>query len=179
VGRPPLPSALKLIRGTARADRTNPAEPTPDIGAKPPPWLPKTGPSRAAWRRLSRVLTATRVLTVADAEALALGCVAIEDYIAARGDPTAWRRADAAWKRYLAVLSAFGLTPSARTRVSAVPEPEHDALAEWEARETSFRPPDPPKPRKRPTKPADPPADPIDPIEAWQRGLDITGGTSS
>jgi phage terminase small subunit len=159
------PTAIKLLEGTYRPDRANPAEPRPAPGAKPPPWLPRDGPARAAWRRLARVLTATRVLTVADAEALALGCMALAEYLAARGDVNGWRRADAAWKRYAAVLRDFGMTPSARTRVAAVPIVEHDPLAEWMARPTGSPPPPAPPPKR--TKLSPPSADPL---EAWQRG---------
>lgn len=163
---PPKPTAVKLLEGTYRRDRANPAEPAPPVGAKPPPWLPTSGPARVAWRRLSRVLTATRVLTVADADALALGCVALADFLEARADPSGWRRADAAWKRYAAVLRDFGMTPSARTRVAAVPVAERDPLAEWMARPAGS-PPAPPAPRPARPKPTTPPADAL---EAWQRG---------
>ena len=73
------------------------------------------------------------MLTEADADALALGCVALADYLAARADPAGWRRAADAWKRYVAVLVQFGMTPSSRTRVAAVPVVEHDPFDEWMA----------------------------------------------
>jgi phage terminase small subunit len=74
-----------------------------------------------------------RILTEADAEALALGCLALSEYLASRRDGTAWRKADAAWKRYLAVLSAFGLTPSARAKVSMAEPEAVDPLDAWAA----------------------------------------------
>ena len=163
----PKPTALKILEGTARKDRMKAAEPRPAIGARPPPWLPHDGPARLAWRRLSRVLTATRVLTVADAEALALGCMALADFLEARADPIGWRRADAAWKRYAAVLRDFGMTPSARTRVSAQPVVERDAFAEWMVRPTT-EPPAPPPARPKRAKPTTPPT--ADPFAAWQAG---------
>ena len=151
----PKPSALKLLHGTWRPDRANPAEPVPaSIGADPPPWLPTRGPARGAWDRLSAELAAMRVLTPADAEALALGCMALAEYLAARRRPSvSWRRADAAWKRYAATLREFGLTPSSRTRVAAVPSGPSEAeaaLAAWEAKPDASAPdPDPPKPKRR------------------------------
>jgi phage terminase small subunit len=163
MGRPPVPTAMKLLRGTYRADRANPNEPKPEVGAHPPPWLPRGGPARVAWNRLARELTATRVLTEADGDALALGCMALADYLAATADPSGWRRADAAWKRYASVLRDFGMTPSSRVRVSAVPAPVRDLLAEWEASGTT------PPPPVRPRKPAPPPADPL---AAWLEGDD-------
>jgi len=164
----PKPTALKMVQGTYRRDRAR-AEPQPAVGAKPPPWLPTHGPARAAWRRLAPDLVATRVLTVADAEALALGCIALADYLAVRDDDAAgWRRADACWKRYLAVLVQFGMTPAARVRVAAVPVPPADPLAEWIA--TGPPPAEPSKPRR---KRADPPAPSVDGVEAWLAGAKV------
>jgi phage terminase small subunit len=131
---PPKPTALKVLQGTTRADRANPAEPKPAVGAAPPPWLPRYGPARAAWRRLAPILTQMRVLTTADAEALGLACMALAEFLEAQSDASSWRRGDAAWKRYLAVLRDFGMTPSARTRVTAAPEEEADPLEAWAAR---------------------------------------------
>ncbi len=162
----PTPSTLKVLRNTYRKDRANPAEPRPTVGAKAPPWLSRDGPARQAWRRLSRVLTATRVLTVADAEALALGCVALADYLTARADPIGWRRADAAWKRYAAVLRDFGMTPSARTRVASVPVVDRSPLAEWMA--SGEAPTPTPTPRPRHPRPATAP--PADPLAEWIDG---------
>jgi phage terminase small subunit len=134
----------------------------PAVGAGPPPWLPPDGPAREAWDRLAPVLTATRVLTVADADALALGCMALRDYLAALDDPTGWRRADSAWKRALTALSSFGLTPSSRPKVSALPVAEVDPLDAWMA---SYQGSPPPPPRTRRAKP---PAEPSDDLEAWE-----------
>lgn len=168
----PKPAALKVLQGTDRADRRNPAEPKPAIGAKPPPWLPRTGPARSAWRRLAPVLTAARVLTVADAEALALACLALSDFLEARADANGWRRADAAWKRYSGMLVQFGMTPSARTRVAAVPAEEADPLAAWMASAPSEPPPPPPAARRKPATSTTPPADPL---AAWQAGYTPEG----
>jgi phage terminase small subunit len=136
MGRPPKPTALKILSGSARHDpqRVNRDEPKPAVGAEPPPFLPRRGPAWAAWERHQPILTRLRVLTEADADALALGCMALAEYLAARRRVDGWRKADAAWKRYLAVLSAFGLTPSARAKVHAAPAAEVDPLAEWAAR---------------------------------------------
>jgi hypothetical protein len=164
------PTALKILQGTDahHPERRNPAEPRPALGAKPPPWLPRNGPARSAWRRLAPVLTATRVLTVADAEALALACLALSDFLEARADANGWRRADAAWKRYSGMLVQFGMTPSSRVRVSAVPAVERDPLAEWMARGPSEPPPPPPAARRKPAKNTTPPT--ADPFAAWQAG---------
>jgi Phage terminase, small subunit len=128
---PPKPTALKLLEGTVRKDRANPAEPRPTVGAVPPPFLPSRGAARVAWNRLAPMLERLRVLTEADADALALGCLALSEYLAARRDKQSWRRGDAAWKRYMATLTAFGLTPSARVRVHVAEADVADPLAEW------------------------------------------------
>lgn len=136
MGRPPKPTALKILTGSARHDpqRINHDEPKPALGARPPAFLPRTGPARAAWRRLAPVLTRTRVLTEADADALALACLALAEYLEAREDGAGWRRADAAWKRYGAALGWFGLNPSARARIHVAVETTADPIAEWAAK---------------------------------------------
>ena len=133
MGRPPTPTALKVLTGTAahNPQRVNRDEPKPALGAVPPPWLPKRGHARAAWERLEPVLSRMRVLTEADAEALALGCVALAEYLGSRRDRTAWRKGDAAWKRYAAVLREFGMTPSARAKVSTAAPEAADPFTSW------------------------------------------------
>ena len=136
MGRPPTPTALKLLTGAARHDpqRVNRDEPKPKVGAAPPPFLPRRGPAWSAWKRHAAVLERIRVLTEADADALALGCMALAEYIDAQKDEDGWRRAADAWKRYGAALGWFGLNPSARTRIHAEPAIEADPLEAWAAR---------------------------------------------
>lgn len=81
----PTPSELKLVRGTARADRMNKAEPKPpslEVGTKPPAWL-KGARRRRAWQELAALLRDQRLLTVLDAAALALLVDAYGDYVEA------------------------------------------------------------------------------------------------
>lgn len=136
MGRPPTPTALKVLTGAAahNPQRINRDEPKPTVGAKPPPFLPRRGAAWSAWKRHSEVLTRTRVLTEADADALALGCLALAEYLSFRGDGTSWRRADSAAKRYRSMLMDFGLTPSSRVRIHAEPITEADPLEAWAAR---------------------------------------------
>jgi phage terminase small subunit len=136
VGRPPTPTALKLLNGSARHDpqRVNRDEPKPAVGASPPPFLPRRGPAWSAWKRHVAVLTRTRVLTEADADALAIGCLALAEYLSARNAEDGWRRADGAWKRYAAALGWFGLNPSSRAKIRAAPEETVDPLEQWAAR---------------------------------------------
>ncbi len=160
------PTALKLLEGTARKDRMNPTEPKPPpLSAipEPPRFMRLTGAARRAWRDLAGRTIALGVLSEADLPALASLCRDFEDWETARRDGEAWRRADAAKRRYDAGLRAFGLTPSDRGRVHAVPAAERDPLAAWEA---SAPQPDPPAPRPKRGKPATAPQP--DPIEAWE-----------
>lgn len=135
MGAPAKPTALKVMQGTAARNpqRLNRAEPPARGETVPPPWLPDKGPAREAWDRLLPFLQRMRVLSEGDADALALGCVALEEYLAARSDEESWRKADSAWKRYGAMLGWFGLTPSARTKVQAAPAEKDDPLAQWKA----------------------------------------------
>ena len=141
-GRPAKPTALKALQGTARPDRINPHEPQPPVivEAHPPAWL--KGRGRKAWRELAGMLGDMRILTVPDQPALSLLCDAYGEYIEARAvvqregmtyesktmngsivrrRPEVEIAADA-WRRTAAMLQQFGLTPSARAKVSAAPE---------------------------------------------------------
>lgn len=151
VGRPPKPTVLKLLQGTARHDRLNPSEPEPPalVDARPPSWLDSRG--RRAWRDWLPVLTGMRVLTEADGAALALMCDAYAEYLAARAvlrregasyttgelpaqmvrqRPEVAQAADA-WRRVSAMMQQFGLTPASRSRVSSQQAETVDPVQEW------------------------------------------------
>jgi P27 family predicted phage terminase small subunit len=137
-GRPPIPSRIKALKGTLRADRRNLREPQPQAGA---PTMPSTLPNaaRPAWRWLARLLAAMRVLTKADGPVLVLASCRYADYTrlrdiveragetytsttAAGGQlqrqrPEVTLR-DVAWRDLMQALQQLGLTPSARQRVS-------------------------------------------------------------
>jgi P27 family predicted phage terminase small subunit len=146
-GRPPLPTAVKALRGTLRKHRVNAAEPMPSPGAPSvPPTLPV--PARPAWRWLVRLLLSMRIITKADGPVLLLAACRLTDYqdlsqdLATHGrtyetvTPTGstMRRQrpevslrDSAWRDAMAALVQLGLTPSSRSRVSKVsnsPTPE-------------------------------------------------------
>lgn len=143
-GRPPVPTAVKLLRGTHRADRANHAEPSPKLGApRPRPDLPAD--VKVWYRALVRALRGLRVLATTDRFVLELTASALAEHahhttvLAAEGSsyttttPTGStmhrarpevQLAAAAWSRALAGLVQLGMTPSARTRVRALPE-EH------------------------------------------------------
>lgn len=139
MSRRPKPSHLKVVAGTDRPDRTNPAEPTPDVGVPEcPSWV--KGKARTAWKEIGSTLVSMGVLTVADGKALELLVEAYAEFRAAdervkeegltyetvsstggrmvRANPAVGIRADA-WRRVRLQLIEFGLTPASRSKVSA------------------------------------------------------------
>lgn len=131
---PAKPTALKVLNGSAakHPERRNPNEPQPEVGGDPPPWLPRRGTAWATWRRLRPIVESMRVMTVADSEALALGCMALQDYLDTPDEH--WRKKEAMFRQYLGILTQFGMTPAARQKVSAVPQKAKDPVADWAAK---------------------------------------------
>lgn len=146
-GRKNTPTSLKILRGNPGKRALNKYEPQPTRG-KPtrPVWLQGVGID--AWNELSALLDDMRVLTLADGPALALLCATYQDYrdarevIARKGmtyecatqHDSIWRTrpevaimSDAA-KRLRSLMTEFGLTPAARSRVHAEPEAPADPL---------------------------------------------------
>ena len=143
-GRPPLPTKVKLLRGTLRRHRRNPAEPIPSPGAPSrPPTLPV--PTRPSWRWLVRLLLGMRIITKADGPVLLLAACRLTDYLDLRRDvdekgltysttttsgSTMYRQRPevalmtAAWRDAMQALVQLGLTPSARSRVGKVSNPD-------------------------------------------------------
>jgi P27 family predicted phage terminase small subunit len=143
-GRPPLPTKLKALRGTLRRHRVNPAEPMPTPGA---PSVPRMLPAsaRPAWRWLVRLLTSMRIITKVDGPVLLLAACRLTDWQELTRDlevngrtystttttgSTMLRQRpevalrDSAWRDAMAALVRLGLTPSSRSRVSKVANPD-------------------------------------------------------
>ena len=102
-GRKPLPTRLKVLKGTARPCRTNPREPHPEVVALDPPEYLGTTP-RAEWQRKTEVLARMGVLTQGDDAALAVYCQAFERFVEAEGKLRQskprhcfWRRKGGGW----------------------------------------------------------------------------------
>ncbi len=70
VGRKPLPSHLKLVKGTARPHRMNPDEPKPPVAVPDPP-AHLDEPARARFTAMAAMLARYGVMTELDAGALA------------------------------------------------------------------------------------------------------------
>ena len=152
-GRRPKPTASKRLSGTLRRDRQNQREPKPKAGARCPSWL--AADAKSVWRDLAPVLERMKVLTEADREALALLCSALAEYRQARAvldrEGSTYRAtteagavlvrprpelriAQDAWRRARLMLVEFGLSPAARSKVSAL-----DPAAEPDDAEAYFR----------------------------------------
>jgi phage terminase small subunit len=131
---PRKPTALKVINGSDahHPERRNRNEPQPDLLTEipaPPAFMPLAGRARKAWDDLAARAIALGVLSEADLPMLASVCRDFAEYEIARRDGEAWRHADAAKRRYDAGLRAFGLTPSDRGRVHAVPKKGESRMA--------------------------------------------------
>lgn len=140
MGRPPKPTALKLLQGTAQPCRTNKNEPQLEPKA---PTCPRhiKGKKRWAYRRLIRVIDPMKVMTKADAIALELAAAAYAEMVLAsevveeqgftyesekedggiliKTRPEVLIASDA-WRRLEKMISHFGISPSSRTRVSVI-----------------------------------------------------------
>jgi P27 family predicted phage terminase small subunit len=144
-GPAPEPTALRDLKGNP-GHRPLPAdEPKPEVGEPPRP-RHLSPVARGAWTRLVPLLLELRVLTVADGFALEAICEAYAMWRKAQSVLTKEgfsyeiqvttkqgstytqivprpevKIAAEAWRRCLTGLQQFGLTPSARTRVRAIP----------------------------------------------------------
>ena len=132
-GRPPKPTALKILAGNPGKRPLNPNEPKPAPGAPPcPAWLHKY--AKAEWRRVVKVLLPLGLVTQADLAGLASYCTAYAELRLASetleregrtvkaGELTRPHPAAAQQKSALAALRGwsqlFGLDPSSRSRLS-------------------------------------------------------------
>ena len=138
MSRPRKPSALKLVTGTARPDRTNGAEPEPLLlnDLEPPGHLEPH--SAAVWKQVAPMLRRLQLLTEADVISLEMLCDAVADYRLARerrGDKlvatsskgsqmvSQWLIAQQmSGKMAESFMSKFGMDPVSRSRVMVTPQ---------------------------------------------------------
>jgi P27 family predicted phage terminase small subunit len=134
-GRKPLPTELKIAKGTQRKGRAKPAEPKPEVEAPTAP-AHLAGPAREEWNRITVELVKLKLISQLDRAALAAYCTAYGRWIEAEAkvkelgtvvNDGAGKAvvnphltiADRALKQMHQFLTEFGLTPSSRTRVGA------------------------------------------------------------
>ena len=145
-GRKPLPTSLKVFRGTAQKCRINPHEPKPPVAAPEPPDF--LGPiARREWERKVPLLVRLGVMSEVDDTALAAYCQAFERFVEAErkirnsgllikttGGNVIQNPLVGVANRAMEImhkfLTEFGLTPASRTRITAVPH--HQQHHVWE-----------------------------------------------
>lgn len=143
-GRPPKPTALKELTGNPGKRSLNKKEPA--LKAERPP-CPKhlQGEARTEWNRVTKQLLDIGVVTKVDRAALAAYCQCWARWVQAEeamrqpdflmitttdnGYPVVspWLNvANTAMKQMLRFLTEFGMTPSSRSRVDRIIEPDED-----------------------------------------------------
>jgi P27 family predicted phage terminase small subunit len=145
-GKPPLPTHLKLLRGNPGQRALNKREPEPTPPTEPPEPPADLGPyAKEEWSRIIVEAFRLRLVTVVDIQPLAAYCDAYERWRRAREmiaamaardpvlqgfivktqsggaapNPLVWIAQNAA-RDMVRYASEFGLTPAARTRLTAV-----------------------------------------------------------
>ncbi len=152
---PPVPTKLKLLRGTQRADRANHNEPQPTQEIPPVP-AHLSDEAKVEWGRVSQELATLGLLTRLDRAALAAYCDCWSDYVDASrlcashagpdGKPLdrkviKTRDGNLVENPYYSIkkrslelmhkfLTGFGMDPSSRTRINAAPA-EQEKPSTW------------------------------------------------
>lgn len=134
-GRPPKPTALKVLQGNPGKRPLNTEEPKPRaLPPKRPAWL--TGEGKKKWDELVPELERLGLLTIVDGAALAALCQAWKDYVECINVIKKYGRtfatesgylmprpevkiAEKAFQAFKAMSVEFGLTPSSRSRLKA------------------------------------------------------------
>lgn len=133
-GRPPKPTALKLVQGNPGKRKLNTKAPSPDalvVVPEPPEWF---GPiAVAAWQQVAPWLIEAKILTVTDLHNLEAFCMAYQRWREAQADITkhgiivmgakqeiknpACTVANETMRQMATFGSALGLDPAARARL--------------------------------------------------------------
>jgi P27 family predicted phage terminase small subunit len=156
-GRPPKPTALKLLQGTFRKDRARKREPRPKVGDRPPSAPSYLGKiARAEWTRLAKRLHVLGLLTEVDRSKFAMYCQAYARWQEAEQVITDQGMTFMTDKGYVCqrpevsisnkqceiarkIGAEFGLDPAARSRIDVdVPEREKPKDAAPSKRERFF-----------------------------------------
>ena len=153
-GPKPMPAALRIARGT-HLERLNKNEPQPAAdNLAAPEWV--TGEAAAKFNELAPQLSAMRVLTNVDVDALGRYCVMFVEWkkhlaICQQGGDVLVLKDDHGRLKFASIApsatlvakygmqllrlgEAFGMTPSSRTQVAAGAVQPSDPLQEWLAR---------------------------------------------
>ncbi|MSU98458.1 phage terminase small subunit P27 family [Pseudomonas mandelii] len=133
-GRPPKPTALRLIQGNPGKRKINKKEPSPDALVEvpaPPEWFGKI--AVAAWHQVAPWLIESKILTATDLHNLEAFCMAYQRWREAQDDITkkgivvmgakqeiknpACTVANETLRQMATFGSALGLDPAARARL--------------------------------------------------------------
>lgn len=147
-GPAPLPTAVKVLRGNPGKRRLNDREPQPGAERLPsaPRWMGEE--ARRQWRKVAGPLHRCGLLTEIDALALAMLCEAFAQYIKAKEtvDTDGMLLTGATGNLYqhpavslmkgarveiLKWAREFGMTPSARSRITLDAPGEEESLADF------------------------------------------------
>lgn len=142
-GRKPTPRAIKVARGNPGKRLLNDSEPTPSSAEPEPPiWLPENAVEH--FRTLAARLAELRILTRSHTEAMAIAALRMAEIAELSADVTQHGRTyqtttqtgavmhrtrpevaqlSEAQRHLQSLLSEFGLTPSASTKVKAAKPP--------------------------------------------------------
>lgn len=133
MSRPRLPDAVKAARGTLKPCRMNPLQPKLEATGIPAPPDFLAGDQAKAWLDLAARVEPLRVFTVADDLAFEQAAVAIAlSRRLSKSKKAGTNERINASKNVGYWLTHFGLSPSTRSKVSAVPAPaKADPLAEF------------------------------------------------
>ncbi len=139
-GRKPLPTNLKLLKGTAQPCRMNKNEPKPKSDkVKMPTFLSPA--AKKCWRRVSKTLSEAGLLTNLDVDALATYCEAFARWVDANEkvekmggvikSPNGYpiinpylSISNKAQEQMKTMITEFGMTPSSRTKIDVKVEEE-------------------------------------------------------
>jgi P27 family predicted phage terminase small subunit len=146
-GRKPVPTALKLVKGNPGRRRLPKNEPKPQRAVPTPPEH-LSQRAALAWGAMSARLDTAHVLTVLDGLGLEQLCENYGEILDLREDiktngrfeviemtngskrtvaRAAYEKLADAERRFRAMLTEFGLTPSSRSRVTATPDENADS----------------------------------------------------
>ncbi|MEM7131188.1 MAG: phage terminase small subunit P27 family [Chloroflexota bacterium] len=161
-GRPPKPSNVTKLHGNPSKRKLNDAEPKPKVKIPSAPKILQ-GEARKEWRRISKELHALGLLTDIDRAALTMYCQAwgrwmqaeealaetfenddgeirLKNPLVATTDrgyehTSAWLQVSTqAYKQMKQLLTEFGMTPSARSRIRVEMPKEEDDYEQFRRR---------------------------------------------
>jgi phage terminase small subunit len=124
-----LPRSVKVLRGTLRAHRDNPAAPIIRVGKVPPPPKRLSATQRRIWLELTEELDTLSVYAPSDRTAFELLVTMLALVADAPADTPATATARLL-QAAAAQLGRFGLDPASRDRVTAIHDPGTSAEAD-------------------------------------------------